>query len=294
MKCIDRERESLLNFKQGLIDRSGMLSTWRDDGKNIDCCKWRGIQCNNERIGVRILDLRGSKMHFLTGSFNLTSLIDLENQEYLDLSNNYDSSRTQLPQHMSSFKKLRYLNLSNVNFYGGIPYELGNMSKLEYLDLKGNSLNGAIPSQLGKLTSLRYLDLSVNYYLQGEIPYHLGNLSQLKYLNLGFTSLYGAIPFKVGNNPLLSTLRLGGNFDLTINGAKWLSSLSLLTTLGLDSLNNLAYSRHWLQMISELIPNLRGLSLVRCSISDKDVSSLFLSHSNLSTSLAMLDPLIIC
>ncbi|XP_068502668.1 receptor-like protein EIX2 [Phaseolus vulgaris] len=288
VKCIARERESLLNFKQGLIDHSGMLSTWRDDDSNIDCCKWRGIQCNNETGEVRILDLRGSKVHFLTGSINLTSLIDLKNMEYLDLSNNDDSGRTQLPQHMGSFKNLRYLNLSNVNFYGEIPYQLGNLSKLEYLDLKGNSLSGAIPSPLGKLTSLRYLDLSVNYYLQGEIPYHLGNLSHLKYLNLG-TLLSGAITFKVGNLPLLHTLRLGGNFDLTINGAKWLSSLSFLTTLGLDSLTNLAYSHHWLQIISELIPNLRELSLVRCSLSDKDVSSLFPSHSNLSTSLSILD-----
>ncbi|WVZ14425.1 hypothetical protein V8G54_011991, partial [Vigna mungo] len=248
VKCIERERDSLLNFKQGLTDRSAMLSTWRDDDSNRDCCKWRGIQCNNETGDVRILDLRGSKFHFLTGSISLTSLIDLTNMEYLDLSNNFDYSRKQLLQHMGSFKKLRYLNLSNVNFYGRIPYELGNLSKLQYLDLKGNSLNGAIPSQLGKLASLQYLDLSENYYLEGEIPYQLGKLSELKYLNFGFTLLSGAIPFKVGNLPLLHSLRLGGNFDLTVNGAKWLSSLSSLTTLGLDSLTNLAYSRHWLQM----------------------------------------------
>ncbi|QCD94650.1 LRR receptor-like serine/threonine-protein kinase FLS2 [Vigna unguiculata] len=289
VKCIERERQSLLNFKQGLIDRSGMLSTWRDDDSNRDCCKWRGIQCNNETGDVRILDLRGSKIHFLTGSISLTSLIDLKNMEYLDLSNNFDYSRTQLPQQMDSFKKLRYLNLSKVNFYGGIPYKLGNLSKLQYLDLKGNSLNGAIPYQLGKLASLQYLDLSDNYYLQGEIPYQLGNLSKLQYLSFGFTLLSGAIPFKVGNLPLLHTLKLGGNFDLTVNGEKWLSSLSLLTTLGLDSLTNLAYSGHWLQMISELISNLRELSLIRCSLSDKDVSSLFPSHSNLSTSLSILD-----
>ncbi|XP_047161814.1 receptor-like protein EIX1 [Vigna umbellata] len=289
VKCIERERESLLNFKQGLTDRSGMLSTWRDDDSNRDCCKWSGIQCHNETGDVRILDLRGSKIHFLTGSISLTSLIDLTNMEYLDLSNNFDYSRTHLPQHMGSFKKLRYLNLSNVYFYGRIPYELGNLSKLQYLDLKGNSLAGAIPSQLGKLASLQYLDLSDNYYLQGEIPYQLGKLSQLKYLNFGFTLLSGAIPFKVGNLPLLHSLRLGGNFDLTVNGAKWLSSLSSLTTLGLDSLTNLAYSRHWLQMISELITNLRELSLVRCNLLDNNVSSFFPSHTNLSTSLSILD-----
>lgn len=34
VKCIEKERQALLNFKQGLIDHSSMLSTWRDDDSN--------------------------------------------------------------------------------------------------------------------------------------------------------------------------------------------------------------------------------------------------------------------
>ncbi|XP_028207566.1 receptor-like protein EIX2 [Glycine soja] len=289
VKCIEKERQALLNFKQGLIDHSSMLSTWRDDDSNKDCCNWRGIECNNETGHVQILDLHGSNTHFLTGLIDLTSLIYLQNMEYLDLSSNYDSNKSKLPEHLGSFRSLRYLNLSYMNFDGEIPCEIGNLSKLEYLDLKVSSLRGPIPSQLGKLTCLRYLDLKGNYDLHGEIPYQIGNLSLLRYLDLGFTSLSKAIPLHVGNLPILHTLRLAGSFDLMVNDAKWLSSLSSLTNFGLDSMPNLGSSGHWQQMIAELIPNLRELRLVRCSLSDHDISSLFRSHSNLSTSLSILD-----
>lgn len=237
VKCIEKERQALLNFKQGLIDHSSMLSTWRDDDSNKDCCNWRGIECNNETGHVQILDLHGSNTHFLTGLIDLTSLVYLQNMEYLDLSSNYDSNKSKLPEHLGSFRSLRYLNLSYMNFDGEIPCEIGNLSKLEYLDLKINSLDGAIPSQLGKLTSLRYLDLSHNYRIHGEIPYQLGYLSQLRYPALQKISLSGVIPFQVGNLPILHTLRLDGNFDLKINSAKWLSSLSSLTTLVQESLS---------------------------------------------------------
>ncbi|XP_047177871.1 receptor-like protein EIX2 [Vigna umbellata] len=306
VKCINREREALLNFKHGLIDLFGILSTWRDDGNTTDCCKWKGIQCNSRTGHVQLLDLRGSIMHYLVGSMNLTSLIHLQNMEYLDLSYNFDSSSTPIPEQMGSFKKLRYLNLSYIPFVWGIPSQLGNLSKLEYVDLQGNSFDGAIlsklenlsklkyldlketdicetiPSQLGKLTRLRYLDLSVNN-LQGKIPYQLGNLSRLRYLDLDQNSFSGAIPFQVGNLPLLHTLRLG---NLKINDAKWLYSLSSLRTLSLRSQPDFGSSCH---MINELIPNLRELRLVNCNLSDNDFSSLFRSHSNFSTSLTILD-----
>ena len=82
-KCVERERQTLLNFKQGLIDASGMLSSWRDDDNNKDCCKWKGIECNNKTGHIDMLDLRGSEKHYLTGAINLTSLIHLQNIEHL-------------------------------------------------------------------------------------------------------------------------------------------------------------------------------------------------------------------
>ncbi|CAJ1953034.1 unnamed protein product [Sphenostylis stenocarpa] len=312
VKCLERERQALLSFKQSIQDYHGMLSTWRNDDNRSDCCKWEGIECNNETGHIVKLDLHGSESHLLAGLINITSLLDLQKLEYLDLSFSDSLGGTQIPKSIGSFQSLRYLNLSYSSFTGKIPFELGNLALLEYLDLQATYLHGAIPSELGKLPSLRYLDLSNNIdniygevpcqlgnllhlryldlsgnSLSGSIPSQLGSLSHLRYLDLG-NSLSGTLPFQVGNLPLLNSLRLGGNLDLTINDAKWLSSLSSLKTLVLDSFPNLGFSRHLLQMISPLIQNLRELSLVDCRLSDDHISSLFPSHSNISTSLSIL------
>ncbi|KAL2577521.1 hypothetical protein AAZV13_16G139800 [Glycine max] len=291
-KCVERERQTLLNFKQGLIDASGMLSSWRDDDNNKDCCKWKGIECNNKTGHIDMLDLRGSEKHYLTGAINLTSLIDLQNMEHLDLSSNYDSSEMQIPEHIGSFKNLRYLNLSYIGLSGRIPYELGNLSKLEYLDLKANFLDGAIPSQLGNLTTSRYLDLSYNSEIEGQIPYQFRNLSQLQYLDLEGTYLSGAIPFKIGNLPILHTLMLGQDLDVKSMDTAWLSSLYSLTHLGLDSINNLGSSQHLLLTISKFFPNLRELSsklqklyLQNCSLTDRSFIVSSTSTVNSSSSL---------
>ncbi|KAL2334847.1 hypothetical protein Fmac_016060 [Flemingia macrophylla] len=311
-KCIERERQALLNFKHGLRDNFGMLSTWSDVENNRDCCTWKGIECDNETGHIHMLQLRGSDVRFLSGyNIGIFSLLELKNMEYLDLSYNAFGG-SQIPQHMGSFKSLRYLNLSHSRFHGAISYELGNLSKLEYLDLSSNDLGGTIPSLLGKLTRLRYLDLSsndlggtipsllgklarlryldlsYNYEINGEVPYQLGNLSQLRYLDLSDTSLSGTIPFQVGNLPILHTLRLVANYFEVID-LKWLSSLSSLTSLDLSHSPNLLSSPQWTQMIGDLIPNLRELRLADQSLSDDNVASLFSSHSNISSSLSILD-----
>ncbi|KAG4983243.1 hypothetical protein JHK82_028079 [Glycine max] len=212
VKCIEKERQALLNFKQGLQDYSGMLSRWSDDDNSRDCCKWKGIECNNETVHVQMLDLRASDVHFFTGDLYISLFLELQNMEYLDLSRNLFPD-SQIPEQMGNFKNLRYLNLSDLSFVGGIPSQLGNLSKLEYLDLKRIFVGGAIPSQLGNLSKLRYVDLAGN-------------------------SLSGEIPFQ------------------------WVTSLSSLTTLDLSSFGNLSVDT---------------------------ISSLFDSHSNLSTSLSILD-----
>ncbi|BAU02159.1 hypothetical protein VIGAN_11160300 [Vigna angularis var. angularis] len=313
VKCLQRERQTLLNFKQSVRDYYGLLSTWRDDQNDTDCCTWKGIECNNETGHVEMLDLRGSESHYLSGSIDIDSLVGLHKLEYLDLSFNDRSIEGQIPPSIGSFQSLRYLNLSQTSFSGTIPYELGNLSKLEYLDLKTTDLDGEVPSQLGKLSSLKYLDLSENDDMYGEIPSQLsslshlryldlsrnnlsgaipsqlGSLSHLRYLDLSGNSLSGALPFQVGNLPLLHSLILDGSYGLKIKDENWISSLSSLTTLSLHSFPYLGISKTWLQIISEHLPNLRELRLDNCALSDGEISILFPSHSNISTSLSILD-----
>ncbi|KAK7380533.1 hypothetical protein VNO78_33046 [Psophocarpus tetragonolobus] len=288
VKCKEKERQSLLKFKQGLLDDSRMLSTWSEDENNGDCCKWKRVKCNNATGHVQVLDLHGEDEKYLMGAVNITSLIELQNLEYLDLSWN-DFIYVHIPKHIGCFTNLRYLNLSYSEVSGSIPFELGNLSKLEYLNLNNNHLFGEIPSQLGKLARLQYLDLRHNNDIHGEIPYQLGNLSQLRYLDLAGNFLSGAIPFQTGNLTMLHTFRLGGNFDVETNGAEWLSNLHYLTNLELRSLYNLVSSHYLLQTISNIIPNLKELRLVDCYLVDNDIQILFDPHSNFSTYLTVLD-----
>ena len=97
VKCRERERQALLNFKQSVRDYYGILSTWRDDENYRDCCRWEGIECNNVTGHVQVLGLRGSIMQYLIGPFNLTLLVELQKLEYLDLSSHPDISDSQIP-----------------------------------------------------------------------------------------------------------------------------------------------------------------------------------------------------
>ncbi|CAJ2666247.1 unnamed protein product [Trifolium pratense] len=262
-KCIEWEKQALLKFKQSIGDKYGILTTWRDGEKDGDCCKWKGIECNNETGHVKKLDLRGDYIQYMEGVIDFTSLIALENMEYLDLS--YNKFRgSQISEHIGSLTKLRYLNLSNSYVDGRIPYQIGNLLELEYLDLSWNNIYGNIPCQLR-------------------------NLSRLQYLNLDRTSLDGKLPFLTGNLPMLQTLKLGGQFDITYDDTKWLSTLTSLTKLVLIESLPFGSSHHLLQAIRKIISNLRELRLVGFGLMDNDVSNLFHSHSNYSTFPTILD-----
>ncbi|AES69292.2 LRR receptor-like kinase family protein [Medicago truncatula] len=174
-KCKERERHALLTFKQGVRDDYGMLSAWKD-GPTADCCKWKGIQCNNQTGYVEKLDLHHS--HYLSGEIN-PSITD-----YLNTSG-------QIPKFIGSFSNLRYLDLSNGGYEGKIPTQLGNLSQLQHLNLSLNDLVGTIPFQLGNLSLLQSLMLGYNSDLRmtNQIQRNsewLSSLSSLKRLSLSF------------------------------------------------------------------------------------------------------------
>ncbi|KAI5400243.1 hypothetical protein KIW84_065243 [Lathyrus oleraceus] len=289
MKCKERERHALLTFKQGLHDEFGLLSTWKNN-PNADCCKWNGVECNNQTGYVERLDLHGSSSKYLSGDIN-PSIAMLQHLNYLDLS--FLNNRGEIPKFICSLSKLQYLNLSNGFYNGEISCHLGNLTQLQHLDLSDNELSGAIPFQLRNLLRLQHLDLSYNE-LSGAIPFQLGNLTQLQDLDLSHNNLVGDIPMQLGNLSLLESLMLGYNSDLRIKwrtqaNVEWLSNLSFLRNLDLSRVQNLNDSAHHaLQFIGKL-PILEKLSLSQCGLSDVNIPLLSDSHLNFSTYLTILD-----
>ena len=131
--CIEEERKALLEFKHGLKDHSDRLSSW----VGVDCCKWRGVDCNNQTGNVIKVDLRNNGDFSRLGGEISDSLLDLKHLNYLDISFNHFQGIS-VPDFLGSFERLRYLNLSNAVFGGVIPPHLGNLSRLNYLDLNGD------------------------------------------------------------------------------------------------------------------------------------------------------------
>ncbi|PIA24660.1 hypothetical protein AQUCO_150400001v1, partial [Aquilegia coerulea] len=149
LNCPQNERNALLSFKQGLIDQTNRLSSWVGQ----DCCKWKGVSCDNFTGHVVKLDLRNpfpfdldSFYHSFgydktyseaclvaVGEVN-SSLLELKHLNYLDLSwNNF--SGIAIPKFFGLFHELTYLNLSSALFGGNVPHHLGNLSTLHSLDL---------------------------------------------------------------------------------------------------------------------------------------------------------------
>ncbi|KAF2316406.1 hypothetical protein GH714_041747 [Hevea brasiliensis] len=125
--CIESEREALLQFKLGLKDPSNRLSSWDRD---VDCCEWPGVICDNLTNHVLELHLRSLSENEYYGS-NATG----DYYEYMERST---FRGIHIPKFLGSMKSLRYLNFSGAGFGGMIPHQLGNLSNLQYLNLEGD------------------------------------------------------------------------------------------------------------------------------------------------------------
>ncbi|KAK7857127.1 receptor-like protein eix2 [Quercus suber] len=152
VSCNEKDKQALLNFKQGLSDPFGVLSSWSDQE---DCSTWDEVVYDNKTGQVTKLHLN----YWGFGGEISGSLLQLEHLNYLDLSGN-DFNRTP------------------------IPTFLGSMASLTHLDLRWSNFSGHIPHQLGHLSNLRYLDLAGNYYLYVDNFHWMSNLSSIQYLDL--------------------------------------------------------------------------------------------------------------
>ncbi|KAG5569366.1 hypothetical protein H5410_059132 [Solanum commersonii] len=151
--CIESEKNALIKFSQGFKNPSRSMLSWMFDE---NCCSWKGVECDNKTGHVITLDLH---KQFLQGEFR-NSLLGLPYLRHLDMSH-IDFLGERIPEFISSFKDLEYLNLSKTNFRGMIPEHLGNLSRLQFLDLSGDfSLRVNNLEWIHSLISMKILDLS--------------------------------------------------------------------------------------------------------------------------------------
>ena len=59
VRCIERERQALLEFKSNLVDDYSRLSLWENEDEKKNCCNWKGVHCSNQTGHVLGLDLNG-------------------------------------------------------------------------------------------------------------------------------------------------------------------------------------------------------------------------------------------
>ena len=310
--CIERERHALLKFKDGIIDDSGLLSTWGSEEEKRDCCKWRGVGCNNRTGHVTHLDLhRENDDQYLTGKIS-NSLLELQHLSYLNLSgSNFEESP--FPYFIGSLKNLKYLDFSFIDVTGTLSNQLWNLSRLLYLDLSYNdNVNFTSLDFLSNLFSLEYLDLSNNILSQATHWMQIINkFSFLKVLRLSECDLSNSSPPSLSftnsskslavidlseNSLASSTFNWLSNFsnslvDLNLRWAtgsinlNQLSCFSSLEHLDLSG-NDLSQTIGWLQLLYNL-PRLHELRLRSCSLSIIGPTSPSLVNS--SESLAVVD-----
>ncbi|PIN25574.1 Leucine-rich repeat protein [Handroanthus impetiginosus] len=267
VKCQERERLALVKFKSQLIDDYGRLSTWGnyrgedDDREKVDCCKWKGVFCDDRTNHVVALDLRGPSYYGVSPTSPLrgnisSSLLELADLNYLDLGFN-DFNGTQIPEFICALGKLQHLDLEYSGVSGIIPHCLGNLSKLLFLDLSRNGVHDTNLDWLSGFQSLEYLDLSQNN-LQGMIiPDALGNLTSLSEIYMVNCSLEGKIPDALGKLRSLSKLELSYNNLEAISDALWnITSLSYLRIY-----YNIKLRGEFNNVLNLSLPNLQELDL---------------------------------
>ncbi|KAK4571389.1 hypothetical protein RGQ29_029987 [Quercus rubra] len=165
IRCLEGERQALLEFRKGLIDDYGRLSLWQSEDENKNCCNWEGVLCSNQTGHVLELHLSGSQddgMKPFRGMIS-PSLFELPYLTFLDLSSN-DFNQSHIPKFIGSLNNLKHQDLSWANLSGPIPHELENLSRLQYLNLGRSDLKIIENLKwLSHMSTIEYLDLSSTY-----------------------------------------------------------------------------------------------------------------------------------
>ncbi|KAB2595013.1 receptor-like protein 12 [Pyrus ussuriensis x Pyrus communis] len=168
--CHDEERSALLQFKESfIINRSASYSDdaypkilqWKlAEGRNVSCCAWDGIVCDERTGHVIGLDLSSSCLYLGNNSFSGF-----------------------LPEIYTNTSSLTVIDVSHNQLRGQLPRSLGNCTTLEFIDLSYNKFSDVFPFWLGALPELKEPH-------QDNVEY----FPELRILDLSFNSFRGKFP----------------------------------------------------------------------------------------------------
>ncbi|XP_076952788.1 uncharacterized protein LOC143626666 [Bidens hawaiensis] len=189
--------DALITLKQGFDSIPFRLNTW-NSSTPTSICSWAGIKCFKTR--VTSINLSNMRIH---GSVS-PAFSSLDRLTELSLDGNNLSGSINL----SNLTSLRFLNISNNEFSGGLDWNYSNLPNLEVFDAYNNNFSFPLPTGVTFLKKLRYLDLGGNYFY-GKIPESYGELVTLECLSLAGNDLHGRIPPELGNLTNLKEIYMG-------------------------------------------------------------------------------------
>ncbi|VFQ65210.1 unnamed protein product [Cuscuta campestris] len=219
-KCFDGEIQALLKFKDNLLDKNDLLSSWgNQEEEEMDCCNWYGVVCDETTGHVIKLDLSSLDLSTRGMYPSPPLLMELHDLKSLDLSNNLLVGNTisSLIGTNSYSMNLEHLDLSNTTLEGEIPASVFTFHSLKSLNLGSNRLHGSLHPSIGQLSQLESLDVSGNL-LGGVISEdHFLKLSKLRDLdfssnNLTFNVTSNWVPPFGLTTISLSSCKLGPGF----------------------------------------------------------------------------------
>ncbi|PQQ10744.1 receptor-like protein 2 [Prunus yedoensis var. nudiflora] len=290
--CKQTERSSLMSFASTL---SSPPLNWT----SIDCCRWKGITCDQDGWVTRLLlpskGLKGGispsslanlthlthlnlSHNSLLGSLETQFFLHLNRLEILDLS--YNRLSGELPLSLPS-SNIQTVDLSSNHFFGAIPSSFFQQaSNLTSFNVSNNTFTGYVPSSicLHSSPSLRLLDFSSNVF-SGNLAPGLGKCSKLQVFRAGHNNLLGLLPEDIYNATKLEEIALPLN---SLHGAIS-DKIVNLTNLAVLDLSFNHFGR-------ELPHNLGKLSKLKLVTLDfNNLEELHLRNNSLEGDISMLD-----